>query len=279
MSFYDVFRGLFGFRRCAPPPGASGRSRDPLVVVTQLSSDLSQPGPPTAPLGWEPAGRLPIATPQPGSAPTMGSSRQDPRDKPLESLPQPPPPTGHRPGWEPPVAPNQCSPLSCYLWAGPGAVGLCRPHQAAQHLVSPLGLIISLPLPGAPDPAPPRPRNPFFGGIMRDEDEDDDDDALDAEWGPAFGAGPAGEFGFSVGPGGMRFHNGLNFDQLFREFNELFHGMGVWRRPFGAGSPVVALGTWGWDLGPGEMLHGLPCCVGWDRGCRQGWGCVGSWGQ
>ncbi|XP_019382267.1 PREDICTED: HCLS1-associated protein X-1 isoform X2 [Gavialis gangeticus] len=68
-----------------------------------------------------------------------------------------------------------------------------------------------------------RPRDPFFGGITRDEDEDDDDDAMGAEWGPAEQFG----FGFSVGPGGMRFHDGLNFDHLFREFNELFHDMGL----------------------------------------------------
>ncbi|XP_025068425.1 HCLS1-associated protein X-1 [Alligator sinensis] len=125
--------------------------------------------------------------------------------------------------------------------------GALPSRQAAQHPVSPLGLIISLPLPRAPDPAPPRPRDPFFGGITRDEDEDEDDDALDAEWDPDFRAGPAGEFGFgfSIGPGGMRFHDGLNFDQLFREFNELFHDMGVWRRPFelpGMESPPPAAG-------------------------------------
>ncbi|KAM7138337.1 HCLS1-associated protein X-1 isoform 1-T1 [Macrochelys suwanniensis] len=71
-----------------------------------------------------------------------------------------------------------------------------------------------------------RPRDPFFGGITRDEDEEDE---YDEDGGPSFGAGPTEDFGFSFG--GMRFHDNFGFDELFRDFNELFNEMGAWTPP------------------------------------------------
>ncbi|XP_067328391.1 HCLS1-associated protein X-1 [Anolis sagrei] len=73
-----------------------------------------------------------------------------------------------------------------------------------------------------------RPRDPFFGGITREEDEEDDDE--DDEGGPSFGPrgfGSFGGFGFPFGPGGMRFHDAFGFEELFRDFNDLFSDMGA----------------------------------------------------
>ncbi|XP_050786777.1 HCLS1-associated protein X-1 isoform X2 [Gopherus flavomarginatus] len=67
-----------------------------------------------------------------------------------------------------------------------------------------------------------RPRDPFFGGITRDEDEEDEYE------GPSFGVRPE-DFGFSFG--GMRFHDNFGFDELFRDFNELFNEIGAWTLP------------------------------------------------
>nr|XP_056709595.1 HCLS1-associated protein X-1 [Euleptes europaea] len=76
-----------------------------------------------------------------------------------------------------------------------------------------------------------RPRDPFFGGITRDDDEEDDDD--EDNGGPSFGAGPSDDFnfGFTFGPGGMRFHDNFGFDQLFQDFNNLFNEVGSWTLP------------------------------------------------
>ncbi|XP_053866511.1 HCLS1-associated protein X-1 [Malaclemys terrapin pileata] len=71
-----------------------------------------------------------------------------------------------------------------------------------------------------------RPRDPFFGGITRDEDEDDE---YDEDGGPSFGVHPNEDFGFSFG--GMHFHDNFGFDELFRDFNELFNEMGAWTLP------------------------------------------------
>ncbi|XP_060111447.1 HCLS1-associated protein X-1 [Heteronotia binoei] len=75
-----------------------------------------------------------------------------------------------------------------------------------------------------------RPRDPFFGGITRDDDEDDDEED---DGGPFFGARPSDDFGFgfTFGPGGMRFHDNFGFDQLFQDFNNLFNEMGSWTLP------------------------------------------------
>ncbi|XP_043358178.1 HCLS1-associated protein X-1 isoform X2 [Dermochelys coriacea] len=71
-----------------------------------------------------------------------------------------------------------------------------------------------------------RPRDPFFGGITRDEDEEDE---YDEDGGPSFGVPPTEDFGFSFS--GMRFHDNFGFDELFRDFNELFNEMGAWTLP------------------------------------------------
>ncbi|XP_053133206.1 HCLS1-associated protein X-1 [Hemicordylus capensis] len=75
-----------------------------------------------------------------------------------------------------------------------------------------------------------RPRDPFFGGITRDDDDEDDDDE---DGSPYFGARPSDDFGFgfTFGPGGMRFHDSFGFDELFRDFNDLFNEMGAWSQP------------------------------------------------
>nr|KAF6316069.1 HCLS1 associated protein X-1 [Pipistrellus kuhlii] len=71
-------------------------------------------------------------------------------------------------------------------------------------------------------PGPRRHRDPFFGGMTRDEDEDEDEEEGGAAWGPGSprfeGPQPPEEFsfGFSFTPGGgMRFHDNFGFDDLF----------------------------------------------------------------
>lgn len=81
-------------------------------------------------------------------------------------------------------------------------------------------------------------RDPFFGGMTRDEDEDDEEEE-GASWGPGsarFEEGPQSPeefaFGFSFSPGGgMRFHDNFGFDDLFRDFNSIFSEMGAWTLP------------------------------------------------
>ncbi|XP_077177792.1 HCLS1-associated protein X-1 [Paroedura picta] len=73
-----------------------------------------------------------------------------------------------------------------------------------------------------------RSRDPFFGGITR-EDEDDEDDEDDG--GPSFGPSNDFGFGFTFGPGGVRFHDNFGFDQLFQDFNSLFDEVGAWTLP------------------------------------------------
>ncbi|XP_066218509.1 HCLS1-associated protein X-1 isoform X1 [Saccopteryx leptura] len=88
--------------------------------------------------------------------------------------------------------------------------------------------------------APHRHRDPFFGGMTRDEDEDDDEEEEDeaATWGRESsrfeGPQPPEEFGFgfSFSPGGgMRFHDNFGFDDLVRDFNNIFSEMGAWTLP------------------------------------------------
>nr|XP_004667276.2 HCLS1-associated protein X-1 isoform X2 [Jaculus jaculus] len=80
-------------------------------------------------------------------------------------------------------------------------------------------------------------RDPFFGGMTRDEDEDDEEEE---EEGAAWGRGsrrsdgyrPPEEFGFMYSPGGgMRFHDNFGFDDLVRDFNSIFSEMGAWTLP------------------------------------------------
>ncbi|XP_067395337.1 HCLS1-associated protein X-1 isoform X2 [Emydura macquarii macquarii] len=69
-----------------------------------------------------------------------------------------------------------------------------------------------------------RPRDPFFGGITRDEEDEDDE-------GPSRGARPPEDFG--VGLGGMRFHR--SFEELFCDVGQLLGQLEAWARP---GQPV-----------------------------------------
>lgn len=84
----------------------------------------------------------------------------------------------------------------------------------------------------------PSHRDPFFGGMTRDEDEDEDDEEGGAAWGSGSsrfeGPQPPEEFGFgfSFTPGGgMRFHDNFGFDDLVRDFNNIFSEMGAWTLP------------------------------------------------
>ncbi|XP_072503196.1 HCLS1-associated protein X-1 isoform X2 [Notamacropus eugenii] len=83
---------------------------------------------------------------------------------------------------------------------------------------------------------PQRPRDPFFGGMTREEDEEDEEDeGGGGAWGSRFGGPGAPEdftFGFSFGPGDeMRFHDNFGFDELIRDFNRIFGDMGAWTLP------------------------------------------------
>ncbi|XP_024426608.1 HCLS1-associated protein X-1 isoform X2 [Desmodus rotundus] len=74
--------------------------------------------------------------------------------------------------------------------------------------------------------------------MTRDEDEDDEDEEEEATWGHGSwrfeGPQPPEEFGFgfSFSPGGgMRFHDNFGFDDLVRDFNNIFSEMGAWTLP------------------------------------------------
>ncbi|XP_023372147.1 HCLS1-associated protein X-1 [Otolemur garnettii] len=77
-------------------------------------------------------------------------------------------------------------------------------------------------------------RDPFFGGMTRDEDEDEEEEE-GATWSPRFdGPQSPEEFGFSFSfspGGGMRFHDNFGFDDLVRDFNSIFGEMGAWTLP------------------------------------------------
>ncbi|XP_019775069.1 HCLS1-associated protein X-1 isoform X2 [Lagenorhynchus albirostris] len=73
--------------------------------------------------------------------------------------------------------------------------------------------------------------------MTRDEDEDDEEEE-GATWGRGSsrfeGPQPPEEFGFgfSFSPGGgMRFHDNFGFDDLVRDFNNIFSEMGAWTLP------------------------------------------------
>lgn len=96
--------------------------------------------------------------------------------------------------------------------------------------------------------------------MTRDEDEDDEDEEEEATWDHGSwrfeGPQPPEEFGFgfSFSPGGgMRFHDNFGFDDLVRDFNNIFSEMGAWTlpsRPPGVcfppeGEPMVCTGLVG----------------------------------
>ncbi|KAF0880596.1 AT8B2 ATPase, partial [Crocuta crocuta] len=82
-------------------------------------------------------------------------------------------------------------------------------------------------------------RDPFFGGMTRDEEEEEEEDEEEgATWGRGSSRfeGPQSPeefgFGFSFSPGGgMRFHDNFGFDDLIRDFNNIFSEMGAWTLP------------------------------------------------
>ena len=74
--------------------------------------------------------------------------------------------------------------------------------------------------------------------MTRDEDEDDEEEEEGVTWGRGNsrfeGPQPPEEFsfGFSFSPGGgMRFHDNFGFDDLVRDFNNIFSEMGAWTLP------------------------------------------------
>ncbi|KAI6051176.1 HCLS1-associated protein X-1 isoform X2 [Marmota monax] len=82
-------------------------------------------------------------------------------------------------------------------------------------------------------------RDPFFGGMTRDEDEDDEEEEEEGTpWGRGNrrfdGSQPPEEFGFSFSfspEEGMRFQDNFGFDDLVRDFNSIFSEMGAWTLP------------------------------------------------
>uniref|UniRef100_A0A2R9BQL0 HCLS1-associated protein X-1 n=1 Tax=Pan paniscus TaxID=9597 RepID=A0A2R9BQL0_PANPA len=83
-------------------------------------------------------------------------------------------------------------------------------------------------------PGPQNHRDPFFGGMTRDEDGDEEEGG---SWGcgnPRFDNPQHPEFGFdfSFSPGGgIRFHDNFGFDDLVQDFNSIFSNMGAWTLP------------------------------------------------
>ncbi|KAI5940622.1 HCLS1-associated protein X-1 isoform X1 [Manis javanica] len=89
---------------------------------------------------------------------------------------------------------------------------------------------------GFSGPRSPRHRDPFFGGMTRDEDEEEEEEEEGATWGRGSskfeGPQPPEEFGFNFRPrGGMLFHDNFGFDDLVRDFNNIFSEMGAWTLP------------------------------------------------
>uniref|UniRef100_A0A2K5CSZ9 HCLS1-associated protein X-1 n=1 Tax=Aotus nancymaae TaxID=37293 RepID=A0A2K5CSZ9_AOTNA len=84
-------------------------------------------------------------------------------------------------------------------------------------------------------PGPRSHRDPFFGGMTRDEDDEEEEEEGGA-WGhgnPRFDSPqPPEEFGFGFSPGGgIRFHDNFSFDDLVRDFNSIFSHMEAWTLP------------------------------------------------
>uniref|UniRef100_A0A673KU37 HCLS1-associated protein X-1-like n=1 Tax=Sinocyclocheilus rhinocerous TaxID=307959 RepID=A0A673KU37_9TELE len=89
-------------------------------------------------------------------------------------------------------------------------------------------------------------RDPFFDGMIHEDDEDEDDDNGfhhdDFNRPRRDPFDDAFRFGFSFGPGGMRFEEPELFGQIFRDMEEIFAGLGRFdeRHGFGhRGAPSV----------------------------------------
>ncbi|XP_073744698.1 HCLS1-associated protein X-1 [Callorhinus ursinus] len=82
-------------------------------------------------------------------------------------------------------------------------------------------------------------REPFFGGMTREDEEDEpgeeaeQGEAAAATWGRGSreGARPREEFGFGCGAGGTRLRDRFGFDDLVRDFSHVFSEMGPWTSP------------------------------------------------
>ncbi|XP_059411378.1 HCLS1-associated protein X-1-like [Carassius carassius] len=72
-------------------------------------------------------------------------------------------------------------------------------------------------------------RDPFFDGMIHEDDEDEEDDGFlhnDFNRPHQDPLDDASRFGFSFGPGGMRFEEPQLFGQIFREMEEIFASLG-----------------------------------------------------
>lgn len=75
-------------------------------------------------------------------------------------------------------------------------------------------------------------REPFFDGLIHEDDDDDDidevQDGFHQDYSDRFD--DVLRFGFSLGPNGMRIQEPQMFGQIFRDMEEIFAGLGHFRR-------------------------------------------------
>uniref|UniRef100_A0A8C2PXN3 HCLS1 associated protein X-1 n=1 Tax=Cyprinus carpio TaxID=7962 RepID=A0A8C2PXN3_CYPCA len=82
-------------------------------------------------------------------------------------------------------------------------------------------------------------RDPFFDGMIHEDDDDEDDDSgfqhddFNRPHRDSFD--DAFRFGFSFGPGGMRFEEPQLFGQIFRDMEEIFASLGRFEERHGIG--------------------------------------------
>lgn len=78
-------------------------------------------------------------------------------------------------------------------------------------------------------------RDPFFDGMIHEDDEDEDEDEDDFNRPHRDPFDDAFRFGFSFGPGGTRFEEPQVFGQIFRDMEEMFAGLGRFDERHGFG--------------------------------------------
>uniref|UniRef100_A0A671PUB1 HCLS1-associated protein X-1-like n=1 Tax=Sinocyclocheilus anshuiensis TaxID=1608454 RepID=A0A671PUB1_9TELE len=109
-------------------------------------------------------------------------------------------------------------------------------------------------------------RDPFFDGMIHEDDEDEDDDnGFHHDYFNRPRRDPfddAFRFGFSFGPGGMRFEEPELFGQIFRDMEEIFAGLGRFDEHHGFGHrgapPVEAPPQEGAEKGRGRAGSSNP---------------------
>ncbi|XP_028911464.1 HCLS1-associated protein X-1 [Ornithorhynchus anatinus] len=80
-------------------------------------------------------------------------------------------------------------------------------------------------------------RDPFFGGMTREDDDEDEEEEEEGGGRPWAPRPPEEEFTFRFrfGPGGegggLHFHDNFGFDELVRDFNRIFSQMDTWTLP------------------------------------------------